>query len=374
MENKRKAILALSDGTIFEGLGFGAPGEVAAEVCFNTSMTGYQEILTDPSYCGQMVAMTYPQIGNYGLNVEDVESWRPWVSGFIVKEPCAEPSSWRSEESLDFYMKKHSIVGIHGIDTRALTMLLRERGAMEAIISTVDLDPESLVRKAQAHPSLVGRDLVKEVTCTEPYTWDELPWSLVDGYTRASDLGDNAKMVVAYDFGIKRNILRMLTAAGCAVRVVPANTPAEEVLAMAPDGVFLSNGPGDPAAVTYAVENVKKLIGKVPLFGICLGHQITSLALGGKSYKLKFGHRGGNQPVMDLATKKVEITSQNHGFAIDGDSMKDIAHVSHINLNDKTVEGITGPGFFTVQYHPESSPGPHDSEYLFERFMESMKA
>lgn len=384
MDKRKKAILALADGTIFEGLSFGATGEVSGEIVFNTSLTGYQEILTDPSYRGQIVNMTYTQIGNYGFNVEDVESWRPWVEGFIAREPCPEPSNWRSIDSIDSYLKRHSIVGIHGIDTRALTIHIRDNGAMEGVISTIEPDASVLVSKAAARPGLLGQDLAKEVTCSEPYIWMENLWKLEEGHTlvsteeccgTASNKTGKRLSVVAYDFGIKRNISRCLTSLGCEVTVVPADTPAETVLKMDPDGIFLSNGPGDPAAVTYGIEAVRELIGKKPIFGICLGHQILSLALGAKSFKLKFGHRGGNQPVMDNSTGKVEITSQNHGFAIDMDSVKDQAVLTHVNLNDNTVEGIADPErrFFSVQYHPEASPGPHDASYLFERFVDMMR-
>jgi carbamoyl-phosphate synthase small subunit len=368
----KKAMLALEDGTVFEGFSFGAQGETTGEVVFNTSMTGYQEILTDPSYRGQIVTMTYSQQGNYGVNSEDVESWRPWVSGFVVKEPCFYPSNWRSVEGIEEYLKKNKIVGIYGIDTRALTMRIRKTGAMDGVISTVDLNPDSLVEKAEKSPGIVGRDLVKEVTCKKPYRLDEGLWALEGGYTKAPE--GKKFNVVAYDFGIKRNILRNLYSAGCDVTVVPALTPAAEVLKMDPDGIFLSNGPGDPEPVTYAKDNVKELIGKKPIFGICLGHQILSLALGAKTYKLKFGHRGGNQPVMDLSTEKVEITAQNHGFCVDMDSLKGVAELTHVNLNDKTVEGLTlkDEPVFSVQYHPEASPGPHDSIYLFKRFTDMM--
>ncbi len=372
--NSKVAILALEDGTIFEGDSYGAEGETSGEVCFNTSMTGYQEVLTDPSYKGQIVSMTYTQQGNYGVNDEDIESRRPWVEGFIVKEGSAYPSSWRCVELLGDYLKRHSIVAISGIDTRALTRILREKGAMRGVISTLDMDAASLVKKAKESPSLVGVDLVKEVTCTEPYGWHEGLWELVGGYSlplkkpkgEPSRSGEPSRFggpkVVAYDYGIKRNILRNLLAVGCDVTVVPASTPAKEVLAMKPDGILLSNGPGDPGAVGYAIEIVKELLGKKPIFGICLGHQILSLALGGKTFKLKFGHRGANQPVKDLMTGKVEITSQNHGFAVDMDSLKDKAELTHINLNDDTVEGFRHKelSLFSVQHNPEASPGPHD--------------
>jgi carbamoyl-phosphate synthase small subunit len=377
---KKKAILALADGRYYEGVSFGAEGEAAGEVVFNTSMTGYQEILTDPSYEGQLVAMTYPQIGNVGVNPEDVESRRPFMKGFIVKEYTPEPSNWRSSEPLHEYMQRHGIVGIEGIDTRSLVRHLRDQGSQEAVISTLESNPEALVAKAKASPGLVGLDLVRNVTCANPYDWNEGMWALGEGYKkRATARGRGKKpgsfrapafFVVAYDYGIKFNILRNLAESGCQVKVVPAATPAADVLAMNPDGIFLSNGPGDPDAVPYAKANVEKLIGKKPIFGICLGHQILGLALGGKTYKLKFGHHGGNQPVMDLKTRKVEITAQNHGFAVDADSLKGSAEVTHLNLNDNTVEGLAHRELpiFSVQYHPESSPGPHDANYLFRRF------
>ncbi len=368
-----KAILALADGRYFIGKALGAAGEVTGEVVFNTSMSGYQEILTDPSYAGEIVTMTYPLIGNYGINLEDVESARPHLSGFVVKEASDYPSNWRSKMSLDAYLRENNIVGIQGIDTRALVRHIRDQGAQTGIISTTDLDPQSLVAKAQRAPSIVGRDLVREVTCAAPYRWNEGPWDLAAGYQPAS--GKARFKVVAYDFGIKRNILRNLVAAGCEVTVVPADTPAEEVLAMHPDGVFLSNGPGDPEPIVYAQENIRKLLGKTPLFGICLGHQLLSIALGGKTYKLKFGHRGGNQPVRRGDGHEVEITAQNHGFAVDADSIKGAAVTTHINLNDNTVEGLAHRSLpaFSVQYHPEASPGPHDARYLFERFIELME-
>ena len=368
------AILALADGTIFEGTAFGATAEATGEVVFNTSMTGYQEILTDPSYCGQLVAMTYPEIGNTGVNREDVESKRPYVEGFIVKEYWATPSNWRATQSLGDYLAEHGIPGIQGIDTRALVRLLRDKGNLNGVLSTADLDRDRLVHKARQAPSMEGQDLVTRVTTDRAYDWNEGHWTLEGGYQTPSE---PAKYnVVAYDFGIKRNILRNLVQAGCQVKVVPAGTPADQVLAMKPDGVFLSNGPGDPAAVPYAVEAVRGLVGKVPIFGICLGHQILGLALGGTTYKLKFGHHGGNQPVMDTTTGKVEITSQNHGFAVDVDSLGGKAQLTHVNLNDQTVEGLahTQLPLFSVQYHPESSPGPHDANYLFRRFTDLMEA
>ena len=369
-----KAIIALEDGKNFTGKSFGAEGESIGEVVFNTSMMGYQEILTDPSYQGQIVLMTYPLIGNYGANKEDVESRRIFLSGFIVKEYCYYPSNFRSEMSLGDFLKKSDIVGIEGIDTRALTRYIRDKGAQQGIISTVDFDIKSLQSKIKNSPGLIGRDLVKEVTCNSSYSWKEGGWEPETGYRKNPGESGFRFKVVAYDFGIKQNILRMLVDSGCSVEVVSAKTGAEEVLARNPDGIFLSNGPGDPEGVSYVIENVRKLIGKKPIFGICLGHQILGLALGGKTYKLKFGHHGANHPVKELSTGRIEITAQNHGFVVDIDSLKGLAEVTHINLNDKTVEGISSDryNFFSVQYHPEASPGPHDSRYLFKRFYESM--
>jgi carbamoyl-phosphate synthase small subunit len=372
-------MLALADGTVFRGRAFGATGEAVGELVFNTSMTGYQEILTDPSYEGQLVAMTYPEIGNVGVNREDVESRRPFVRGFVVREYRHDPSNWRAEESLGGWLERHGIPGIEGIDTRALVRHLRDHGSQEAVLSSADLDPKRLVGRAKASPGLVGRDLVREVTCREPYDWTESPWRLGRGYATvaaaAAGQGKAPLDVVAYDFGIKYNILRNLVGAGCRVHVVPATTPARDVLARRPAGVFLSNGPGDPDAVAGAREAVAELLGRVPVFGICLGHQILALALGGATYKLKFGHHGGNQPVKDLATGKVEITAQNHGFAVDVESLRGRADVTHVNLNDHTVEGLAvrGQPTFSVQYHPEASPGPHDARYLFRRFVETME-
>ncbi len=394
----KPALLALADGTVFEGLAFGAEGEATGEVIFNTAMTGYQEILTDPSYRGQMVVMTYPLIGNYGINEEDVESARPVLSGFIVKEVSPAPSNWRSTRTLNDYLKEHGVVGIHGIDTRTLTRHLRDKGAMEGIISTEDLTPEHLIARARSSPGLIGRDLVREVTCPSPYTWSEGEWTWGRGYEvgdrterkKADQLslfsppsaeGGRRYRVVAYDCGIKRNILRTLVSAGCDVTVIPAQTSAGDCLAMDPDGIFLSNGPGDPEGVPYLIEAVRTLIGKKPLFGICLGHQIIGLALGGRTYKLKFGHHGVNHPVKDLTTSKVEITTQNHGFAVDVESLRaapggdDNILLTHVNLNDQTCEGLLHRKhpLFSVQYHPEASAGPHDSHYLFDRFVTLMR-
>jgi len=363
-----KAFLALEDGLIFEGESFGAEGETYGEVVFNTSLTGYQEILTDPSYKGQMVAMTYPHIGNYGVNEDDEESRHPWVEGFIVRELSPIVSNYRSEISLDEYMKKHKIIGIQEIDTRKLVKHLRDHGAKKGVISTIDHDPKSLVKKAKESRSLVGVDLVKEVTCKAPYNFK-------DPLTRGFEWGgaDTKKKykVVAVDCGIKKNILRKLNQHGFEVDVVPASATADEILKRNPDGIFLSNGPGDPAAIPYVIETVRNLIGKKPIFGICLGHQILGQALGGTTSKLKFGHRGGNHPVMDLETRKVEITSQNHGFVVDMDSIKnEEVEATHVNLNDRTLEGLKHKKHpvFSVQYHPENAPGPHDSDYLFQRF------
>ncbi len=354
-----KATLVLEDGTSFEGKAFGAEGEKIAEIVFNTSMTGYQEILTDPSYKGQAVTMTYPLIGNYGVNEDDIESGAPQVEGFILRELCNIPSNWRSTETLENYLKKNGVIGITDIDTRALTRILRTRGAMMGIISTTEHDVKILHKKVTSAPGMTGKDLAKVVTTNKAYEWNK----------------QGQHKVVAIDFGIKRNILHCLEATGCQVTVLPATASAEDILKTKPDGIFLSNGPGDPAAVTYGIDTVKKLLGKAPIFGICLGHQILGLAYGGKTYKMKFGHRGANQPVMDLATRKVAITSQNHGFAVDQGSMNpEEVEITHINLNDKTVEGMKHKKLpvFSVQYHPEASPGPHDSLYLFDQFRDLM--
>ncbi len=371
-----KAILALADGTVFEGQPFGAMGETVGEVVFNTSMTGYQEVLTDPSYKGQIVTMTYPLIGNYGCNETDIESSRPQVEGFVVREYSAYPSNWRSQWSLDAYLAEHGIIGIQGIDTRALTRRLRIHGVMNACLSSEELNPESLVAKAKAWHGLAGRDLVQRVTCPNPYAWNGHPgsYSHEQGQGQVSTSRGTYR-VVAIDFGVKYNMLRQLAAHGCAVQVVPATTTAEAVLSAEPDGVFLSNGPGDPSPLDYAIKTIQRLIGKKPLFGICLGHQLLSLALGGKTYKLKFGHRGANQPVQQVETGHVEITAQNHGFCVDIDSLPSNVDVTHINLNDDTLEGIRhrDAPMFSVQYHPEAAPGPHDASYLFSKFTQMME-
>ena len=370
-----KAVLALADGKIYEGEHFGAENEVEAEIVFNTSMSGYQEIITDPSYFGQMVVMTYPLIGNYGINPEDFESDRPYLSGFVIKELSRVQSNWRSRGNLEDFLKKNNVFGIQGIDTRALTRRIRDKGAQKAVLSTNTSDPHKLIEKARKSPDLIGIDLVKDVTCKKAYDWNESEWTIQNGQTRLEKTKDRPFKVSVYDFGVKRNILRKLTRAGCKLKVFPAATTADEVVATNPDGVFLSNGPGDPAAVPYAIENVKGLLGRVPIFGICLGHQILSLALNGSTYKLRFGHHGGNQPVLDTNSGKVEITSQNHGFAVKENSLLKDVNITHLNLNDNTVEGIqhkTLP-IFSVQYHPEASPGPHDSDYLFNKFVSLMK-
>ncbi|MFH1825310.1 MAG: glutamine-hydrolyzing carbamoyl-phosphate synthase small subunit [Candidatus Firestonebacteria bacterium] len=377
-----KSALALEDGLFFVGKNFGAIGESYGEVVFNTSMTGYQEILTDPSYHGQIVTMTYPMIGNYGVNKEDVESSKPQINGFVVKECSKIVSNYRAEDNLSAYLKKHNIIGLEGIDTRKLTKHIRTYGAKKGIISTLDLDKKRLVKKAKNSPSIVGIDLVKDVTCKKSYKWDEPPLFLNKEENKDAQLrlfgNENRRKkysVVVIDCGVKFNILKNLVLFGCDVTVVPATTKADEILSLTPNGVLLSNGPGDPKPVTYVVDTVKRLIGKIPIFGICLGHQMLGLAFSGKTYKLKFGHRGGNQPVMRLSTRSVEITSQNHGFAVDLDSIPDKnIKQTYVNLNDRTCEGLehTKLPIFSVQYHPESSPGPHDSSYLFKKFVDMM--
>ncbi len=362
----RSAWLVLEDGTAFRGRAIGADGEAFGEVVFNTSMTGYQEILTDPSYKGQMVCMTYPHIGNYGVNEEDVESRRPWAEGFIVRELSPIVSNYRSQMALDTYLKQHGIVAIDGIDTRALTLKLRRQGAMNGGVSTTATAPEPVLERVRAMPSIVGADLVKDVTCAKPFEWSPDP-----GTTKPSRFH-----VVIIDYGVKYAIARQLAGRGCYLTIVPAAYPANEILATKPDGIVLSNGPGDPAAVTYAVDTIRQLIGKAPMMGICLGHQLLGLALGGKTYKLKFGHHGANHPVKDLATGKVDITAQNHGFAVDVESIPDRrVELTHVNLNDHTVEGMRHRELpiFSMQYHPEASPGPHDARHLFGRFIETLE-
>jgi carbamoyl-phosphate synthase small subunit len=369
----KRAILALADGTTFEGRAFGAAGEGAGEVVFNTSMTGYQEILTDPSYVGQMICMTYPEQGNYGVTRADEESAKPHATGFIVRHFAEEPSNFRAEEGLDDYLRRHGIVGISGIDTRRLTKHIRTAGAQMGVIAS-EGSAKALVDRARALPGMEGQDLASRISTKTRYEWREKG---ADVWTEA-ERSEEAKPrfhVVAYDWGLKRAMLRLLAEAGCRITVVPGNTTADEALALRPDGVFLTNGPGDPDAVIGAREAVAALLGKVPVFGICLGHQILALALGARTYKLKFGHRGANQPVKELATGKVDITAQNHGFAVDDESLGKRAKVTHVNLNDGTVEGIEvldAPAF-SVQYHPESSPGPHDARALFGRFVSLME-
>lgn len=389
----KKAVLALEDGTWFEGQAFGAEGKSFGETVFNTSMTGYQEILTDPSYRGQMVAMTYPLIGNYGVNHVDIESRKPFLAGFIVKEYCKHPSNYRMTQTLGEYLKKNNIVGIEGIDTRALTAHLRKYGAKKGVISTTDLDPKRLVKQAKDSPGLIGRDLVKEVTCERPYKWNELPYDLNQSLTtddgrQVTNSQSQMRLeglekkkvgipIAAIDCGIKYNILRKLTAHGFDVTVYPATAVPEAIIDSHFKGVFLSNGPGDPEGVPYVINTVRELIHRnIPIFGICLGHQILGLALGGKTYKLKFGHRGANQPVINTLTQKVEITSQNHGFCVEIESLNPGEVTStHVNLSDNTSEGLAlkHKPVYSVQYHPEASPGPHDADYLFKQFREMVE-
>jgi len=367
----RPALLALEAGRIFEGTAFGASGTHEGEVVFNTSMTGYQEVLTDPSYKGQIVAMTYPLIGNYGINAEDSESRRAWLEGFVVRELSAVRSNWRSSEDLDTFLAREGIIGIQGVDTRALTRHIRKAGALRAVLSTEELDPKRLTARAKASPGLVGIDLVKDVTCDKPFDWKE------------AGQKNGGPTVAVLDYGVKYGILRRLAAEGCRVRVLPASTTPADIARHRPDGILVSNGPGDPAAVTYAVELLRSLIEKppggrpIPMFGICLGQQLLGLALGGKTFKLKFGHHGANHPVKDLRTGQVAITVQNHGFCVDKDSIPgDALEITHLNLNDQTLEGFHHRRLpiFSVQFHPEASPGPHDARYLFRQFLELMQA
>lgn len=373
-----RAKLVLENGIVFEGESFGYGGETSGELVFNTSITGYEEILTDPSYCGQIVTMTFPMIGNYGVNPDDTEADRPRVSGLVVKEYVEHFSNFRGTESLGSWLRKHEVVAIQGVDTRKLTRIVRDLGAMRAVISTIESDSAKLIEKATSSPAMLGQDLASRVSCESPYRCeaiDQTRFALSSGLESVAGNGQRHHVVV-YDFGVKRNILRRLAAYGCNMTVVPSRFSAEDVLALNPDGILLSNGPGDPAAVDYAVKNLKKLIDKRPIFGICLGHQLLALALGGKTFKLKFGHRGANHPVKNLLTNGIEITTQNHGFAVDEESLdQGSIEITHVNLNDGTNEGFRHRELpiFSVQYHPEASPGPHDSDYLFLRFIETMK-
>ena len=383
MAARPRAWLALADGRSFAGVAWGATASATGEVVFTTGMTGYQEVLTDPSYCGQIVTMTAPHIGNTGINDEDPESvdGKPQVAGFVVRDPSPIAANWRSQETLDAYLQRHGIVAIGDVDTRALTRHIRDQGAQNGCIGTEA--PDTLVDRARSAPQMAGQDLVQRVTPREPYTLHEprgswnVPFNSDRLFLETPDGATAPRFdVVAMDFGIKRNILRCLVDAGCRVTAVPATTSAAEILALEPDGVFLSNGPGDPAVVTYAIDTIRELIGKLPIFGICLGHQLLALALGGKTYKLKFGHRGLNQPVKDLSTGRIEITTQNHGFVVDVDSIGQLAHTTHLHLNDGTSEGLSAAeaNAFSVQYHPEAAAGPHDALYLFTRFTKMMES
>ena len=368
------AKLALEDGTVFTGVSFGAEGEIDGEVVFNTSMTGYQEILTDPSYRGQIVTMTYPEIGNYGVNSEDVESHRPHLAGFVVRENSRIASNFRSQGTLDDYLAEQGVIGLAGIDTRSLVRRIRTVGALKGVLSTTDLEDASLVKKAQASPGLIGRDLVKEVVPAESVNWQEglNEWSRYPGQNQTAQQTEHH--IVALDYGMKWNIARHLHELGCRVTIVPGTATSEDVLAQQPDGLFLSNGPGDPEPIHYAIKTISELLPKIPIFGICLGHQLLSLAAGAKTFKLKFGHRGANQPVLNIATGRIEITSQNHGFAVDEASLPDHLEITHRNLNDNTVAGVRHreQSAFSVQYHPEASAGPHDSRYLFQQFHDAI--
>jgi carbamoyl-phosphate synthase small subunit len=376
MKSTQKAILALEDGAVFEGWSFGFLGEKTGEVVFNTSMTGYQEILTDPSYKGQIVTMTYPLIGNYGINQEDIESQGPKVEGFIVKENSSIFSNWRGDKSLSDYLINHCIMGVEGMDTRAITKHIRLAGAMKAVLSAEDLNRDRLIEKAKASPGLIGRDLVREVTCESPYEWTRCNDPQFLDHPFPPSTCDIRFKVAVLDYGVKYNILRSLCDWNCEVTVLPASSRAESILSFHPDGILLSNGPGDPEGVPYAIETVRQLIGKKPVFGICLGHQLLGLALGGRTFKLKFGHRGANQPVKDLKTGRVMITSQNHGFCVDPHSLDpEEVELTQMNLNDQTLEGMKHKRFpiFSVQYHPEASPGPHDTQNLFAEFVRMME-